>query len=353
LWLGSADLGAFGADHRRRSPRRHGRRACTSPAASGGAGHATPHRSAGALRAQGASLASRSSEALLGLYSLDERLARIRAQLAALRGRQAALALENASVHHRLSIARYAFRVSQRRLAAHIRDLYERGEADPLAVILGASSIEEAMTGLDTLNSVASQDRGVIEQTTATRRTLSRLERGLAARMAAVRSAEQAASATAASLARAHAEREAYLARLAAERRLTARQLVGLEAASQSAQAKSAQLTSARPAQQTVTPAPGASLPSAPATPGSTMTVSSTGYALPGTTATGIPVAWGVVAVDPAVIPLGTKLTIPGYGEGVAADTGSAVRGATIDLWFPTTAQALAWGRRTVTVTLH
>ena len=35
------------------------------------------------------------------------------------------------------------------------------------------------------------------------------------------------------------------------------------------------------------------------------------------------PVGWGVIAVDPAVIPLGTRLTIPGYGEGVAADTGA------------------------------
>jgi len=40
-------------------------------------------------------------------------------------------------------------------------------------------------------------------------------------------------------------------------------------------------------------------------------------------------------------------------GEAVAADTGSAVRGATIDLWFPSLAQARAWGRRTLTITLH
>jgi 3D (Asp-Asp-Asp) domain-containing protein len=53
------------------------------------------------------------------------------------------------------------------------------------------------------------------------------------------------------------------------------------------------------------------------------------------------------------MIPLGTQMTIPGYGHGVAADTGSAVRGATIDLWFATMHEALAWGRRVVTVTLH
>jgi 3D (Asp-Asp-Asp) domain-containing protein len=86
---------------------------------------------------------------------------------------------------------------------------------------------------------------------------------------------------------------------------------------------------------------------------GGTLTVSSTGYSLKGHTATGLPVGWGIVAVDPSVIPLGTKLTIPGYGEGVAADVGSGVHGATIDLWFPTLAQARAWGRRTVTITLH
>jgi 3D (Asp-Asp-Asp) domain-containing protein len=84
-----------------------------------------------------------------------------------------------------------------------------------------------------------------------------------------------------------------------------------------------------------------------------TLTVTATAYTLHGTTATGAPVGYGVVAVDPSVIPLGTRMTIPGYGEGIAADTGGAVRGAVIDLWFPSAGQAAAWGRRTVTITLH
>ncbi|MDQ5820086.1 MAG: 3D domain-containing protein, partial [Actinomycetota bacterium] len=84
-----------------------------------------------------------------------------------------------------------------------------------------------------------------------------------------------------------------------------------------------------------------------------TLTVTATGYSIHGRTATGAPTGPGIVAVDPGVIPLGTRMTIPGYGEGVAADTGGAIRGATIDLWFPTVAQARAWGRRTVTITLH
>jgi len=55
----------------------------------------------------------------------------------------------------------------------------------------------------------------------------------------------------------------------------------------------------------------------------------------------------------PGLIPLGTRLTIPGYGLAVAADVGSGVHGPMIDLWFPTLAQARAWGRRTVTIALH
>jgi 3D (Asp-Asp-Asp) domain-containing protein len=82
------------------------------------------------------------------------------------------------------------------------------------------------------------------------------------------------------------------------------------------------------------------------------MTVYATGYCLKGTTATGLPVGPGIVAVDPTVIPLGTRMTIPGYGEGVAADTGSAIKGARIDVWISSCAQAAAFGR-TVTITFR
>jgi 3D (Asp-Asp-Asp) domain-containing protein len=58
----------------------------------------------------------------------------------------------------------------------------------------------------------------------------------------------------------------------------------------------------------------------------------------------------GTVAVDPRVIPLGTRLYVPGYGEARAEDTGGAIQGYRIDLFFPTREEALAWGRRTVEV---
>ena len=81
--------------------------------------------------------------------------------------------------------------------------------------------------------------------------------------------------------------------------------------------------------------------------------VDAVAYSLPGSTALGVPVRKGVVAVDPKLIPLGTKLHVPGYGPGLAADVGYAIKGKVIDLWFPSMAKARQWGRRTVTITLH
>jgi 3D (Asp-Asp-Asp) domain-containing protein len=66
----------------------------------------------------------------------------------------------------------------------------------------------------------------------------------------------------------------------------------------------------------------------------------------------GLPLARGIVAVDPNVIPMGTKLYIEGYGEAIAADQGNAIKGNRIDLYFDTHQQALNWGMKTVKVTI-
>lgn len=58
----------------------------------------------------------------------------------------------------------------------------------------------------------------------------------------------------------------------------------------------------------------------------------------------------GTIAVDPAVIPLGTQLWVEGYGIGIAADTGGAIRGNKIDLFMETRSECIEWGRRTVLV---
>lgn len=87
---------------------------------------------------------------------------------------------------------------------------------------------------------------------------------------------------------------------------------------------------------------------------GQALSVTATGYwkyvTGTGITATGRKAGYGIAAVDPRVIPLGTRLYVPGYGYAVAADTGGAIKGRKIDLCFDTYAQAKRYGRRRLTI---
>ena len=95
---------------------------------------------------------------------------------------------------------------------------------------------------------------------------------------------------------------------------------------------------------------------STPAAYKKVIAMTATAYVAGGTTATGRPAQWGVVAVDPRVIPLGTRVyveTADGqyiYGTAVAADTGGAIKGNKIDICVNTSSEAYAFGRRTVNV---
>jgi len=76
---------------------------------------------------------------------------------------------------------------------------------------------------------------------------------------------------------------------------------------------------------------------------------SATSYCLTGRTATGTQAGPGSIAVDPTVIKLGSRLYVPGYGYGLAVDTGGAIKGTLIDVWL-TCDEAIQWGRRQLTI---
>ncbi len=80
-----------------------------------------------------------------------------------------------------------------------------------------------------------------------------------------------------------------------------------------------------------------------------------TAYSLRGRTASGRMVTRGLIAADPRILPLGTRVRLdhPGYtGEYLVADTGGAIRGRRIDIWTPSTGEAMRFGRRTVKLTV-
>ncbi|MBA3842339.1 MAG: hypothetical protein H0X39_06925 [Actinobacteria bacterium] len=304
-------------------------------------------QSAPDLRHENAQIAAKSRAAVLDLYSLDQQLSSARSRLATLRTQSATLRAERDSVAEQLGVARRGSRIAHASLATRLRLLYEQGSVEPLDIVFGAKSLDEALTSLDNLSRVTGQGEDVLRQLKAARADLQAAAAKLAARESALAAASLEARSTALALSRTREARSAYIGSLAIRRRLNDAELGSLLARAHAAELQSAKLIRHPAADATV------ALPAAGPATGGTVTVFATGYSLAGSTATGLPAGWGVVAVDPSVIPLGTHMTIPGYGEAVAADTGGAVVGTTIDLWFPTTAQANAWGRRTVTIVLH
>lgn len=308
------------------------------------------------LHADGRTLEARASAATLELYALETELRRTQADLDALAARRTEVARDRTVAQRQLEIAKQAVLVSESELALLVRALYEQPHhGDPLVVLLSAASLDEALAGLDSLSRAAGEHNRIIEQARATRTHLVALGAQLAAQEAELDGLSAVAEQRAADLDATAAARRTFVAGLRRRQGLDAARVAAIEARVRAAEEQTAAISSST--QPVASPVETAALTAAAdaiATDGArTVTVTATGYSLRGRTATGMQTAPGVVAVDPSVIPLGTRLTIPGYGAGIAADTGGAVQGNVIDLWFPTTDQALAWGRRTVTITIR
>jgi cystine transport system substrate-binding protein len=345
-------------------------------------------------------LERRSRAAVLDLYALGSRLEQARADLAQLDAQAAELARRQASARREYRAALTTMARAEQQLGGQLRLLYEQDQPDAIAVILGAASLQDAIEGLDNIKRIARATESVLGQARQARGRVQKERRQLAAQVARTSAARERVAVGAAALEQARGERTAYLAQLRNEQALNAAQIVAVERQAAQAQQR-AQVVTAKAQQQSPSPAPpreastsstSTSTPapapaatttaatppatppapgepppapvesvsqsssgtqsSAPAPPrsGGTMTVLATAYCLTGTTATGLPVGPGIVAVDPTVIPLGTRMTIPGYGDGVAADVGGSVKGAHIDVWVASCKDAAAF-TRTVTIT--
>ncbi|WP_272479976.1 3D domain-containing protein [Aquibacillus koreensis] len=140
--------------------------------------------------------------------------------------------------------------------------------------------------------------------------------------------------------------------------------LIGQELSIHSSQTEPREVVvaSAQPEQSQETASqPEADEPAIKQTSSTTYTMTATAYTAEctgcsGITATGINLLEDrdkkVIAVDPSVIPLGTRVHVEGYGEAIAGDTGGAIKGNKIDIHVPTKEIAFNWGVRTVEVTI-
>lgn len=350
MWYGPRPVNALA---RSRATRVAGVLAAVAAALCTGVGTANP--APGGPSAASLERAERST--LLELYAVESALARARRSADAFARRErVARTRETAAARHVLFVGRSLAR-TRARATQTLRSLYMEGDrSDPIAVILGAESLEAALDGLDGLEHVARRHQQLTRELVRTEAALVRTAAAARRERLAAERARVAAASAVERLARVDADRTATLARIRARRASTAARVTRLERAAREAVTRAAALERPAPAPAPSTvDTPDATAAPAAATPVGTRTlvVDAVAYHLPGRTASGIPVGIGVIAVDPSVIPLGTRVFVPGYGAAVAADVGSAVKGNIIDLWMPTTAQARAWGRRTVTITIY
>ena len=130
-------------------------------------------------------------------------------------------------------------------------------------------------------------------------------------------------------------------------------------AKAETAAAPKAAVTAKAPVKAKAAPQPAKKEAASEPTGGKEFYVSATAYTASctgcsGITATGINLKANpglkVIAVDPSVIPLGSKVWVEGYGNAIAGDTGGAIKGNKIDLFMPNRADALAFGRKQVKV---
>jgi 3D (Asp-Asp-Asp) domain-containing protein len=331
-----------------------------------------------------AALASAKRSAVLQLYAIESSLARARVQVAENTRREHALAQAHDRAVVRSTVLRRSLAATRERISTLLRRLYVEGPPDPIAVVLGAKSLSAMVDGIDALERATRDNRELASEARLRSAGLRRELTALARARAALEVAQERSEWLAAGLAQTAQDKRSTIAALQQRESLTRARLVAAEEQARAAARASRRLA---PPASAVVSAPAAAPPEveshasessgasddaaressdvastgdaspveAPSEPGSTRTlvVDAVAYHLPGHTASGLPVGVGVIAVDPSVISLGTRVYVPGYGPAVAADVGSAIKGSIIDLWMPSTAAARSWGRRTVTITVY
>jgi 3D (Asp-Asp-Asp) domain-containing protein len=314
------------------------------------------------LRGKVAALSRQEHRALLDLYAAASAVSRARTTGRRLADRVARIEREVATTRKLRAVTARSLTVAQRRIATALRTLYVEGDGDGVAaIVFGAASFDDAVNRYERLRATHEQNTRLLQEFRELERRLARLTASLANRRASLRIALDRSEAATWQLEAIAAERRRFLDSLRTQASLTGERIRVLERAAAAASQRSLELTAAGEPTTADQPAPSENEPAAAvadaptaATAGArVLVVTALAYHLPGRTASGLPVGKGVIAVDPAVIPLGTRLFVPGYGRAVAADTGTAIRGNVIDLWMPTMAQAQSWGSRTVTITIY
>ncbi len=269
------------------------------------------------------------------VVTLDAEINTLNAKLSGLESRSRALQARIEATSSKIEERRVRLAARRQALAARMRSMYVNGRTSKLAMLVSSRDVSDYMNRAAMLEKVAERDARMIADT---KRESEQLNASLASLKSDKREIDGVASELGSRrrrLERSRSERASVLATAGAK---------GLDAQAQAGrvEAKMERINPRVP----VTGRP----------TGKVMMMVATAYSpqepgLDESTASGMRATRGVVAVDPRVIPLGTRLHVEGYGNCIAGDTGSAIKGNRIDLCFDTLEEMEAFGGyRTVRV---
>ena len=324
-------------------------------------------------------LAQAHDRAVVELLLIEKRLATAQSDLAAA---QAESELIDARLAQTTSDAQRAandLAIAQHRFDDRVRQSYMGGTYGWLDALIGSANLTQLLSRVDFVNRLLGQSAHLVDSVQAAKTEATSARAKLA-------SDKEAQAATVAELRSVKDELTAAREAQAAQAKSLGTQLAGVQAAAREAQARMDALNAqaayggepargnatTRTTGGTTTPttlkktggtssggsasggAAGGTKTDRGARPGGRqLRVKVTAFCDGGYTASGVHTGPGIIAVDPRVIKLGTRVYVPGYGEALAADTGGAVKGNFIDIWLPDYQAALDFGIQYRTITIY
>jgi 3D (Asp-Asp-Asp) domain-containing protein/peptidoglycan hydrolase CwlO-like protein len=317
-------------------------------------------------------LAQAHDRAVVDLLLIEKRLATTEHDLATA---QAASERIDAQLVQTTAAAERAasdLRTAQQRFSTRVRQSYMGGHYGWLDAVIGSADLTQLLSRVDFVNRILGQSARMVdnvqtakEYAATTRTKLEADKKAQTVTVAELRSLkgeltsardDQAALATSlgAELAAVQAAARAAQARMDA---INAQSATGTQPArgdgTTRTTGKATTATTKKSGGSTGTTKQGTTTDNGARPGGRQLKVKVTAYCDSGTTASGVPTGPGIIAVDPRVIKLGTRVYVPGYGEALAADTGGVIKGNFIDIWLPDYQTALDFGIQYRTITVY
>lgn len=292
-------------------------------------GGLAPGRRFSAARAQEAPATAPAPDRLVNdVVNLDSEIRTLNTRLSELESRSRALRARIETTSSRIEERRVRLAARKQALAARMRSMYVNGRTSKLVMLVSSKDVSDYMNRAEMLEKVAERDARMIADT---RRESEQLD----ASLASLKSDKRDIDGVTADL----GTRRRRLERSRGER---ASMLAAAGAKGSDVQAQAGRVEARMERINPRTPVTGRPT-------GKVLMMVATAYSpqepgLDHSTASGMRATKGVVAVDPRVIPLGTRLHVEGYGNCIAGDTGSAIKGNRIDLCFDTLEEMEAFG---------